>query len=159
MVQACRQASRASTAAMATERSSYLAFRERIVPLLRTYPLLRIWHCGCSFGEEVYTTAILLHEEGLYDRAQIYATDLSPRAVEMARAGVYPRDQLALFPEQPIRKGRDVAHVNAAADDAPALAHRLQRERHQCTGGREDDCRVEPLGRHLVRYAGPHRAQ
>ncbi|HEX2674070.1 MAG TPA: CheR family methyltransferase, partial [Polyangiaceae bacterium] len=53
----------------------YRAFRERVVPILRTYPLLKIWHAGCASGEEVYTTAILLAEENLYDRAQIYATD------------------------------------------------------------------------------------
>ncbi|HEY3669230.1 MAG TPA: protein-glutamate O-methyltransferase CheR [Polyangiaceae bacterium] len=68
----------------------YRVFREQVVPLLRTYPLLKIWHAGCASGEEVYTSAILLDEEGLYDRAQIYATDMSPKAVELSRAGVYP---------------------------------------------------------------------
>src|SRR5204863_2323537 len=51
----------------------YLAFRRQVVPVLRTYPLLRVWHAGCATGEEVYATAIVLGEEGLYDRAQIYA--------------------------------------------------------------------------------------
>jgi len=67
----------------------FRAFREKVVPLLRTYPLLKIWHAGCASGEEVYTTAILLAEENLYDRVQIYATDMSSTALEMARAGVY----------------------------------------------------------------------
>ncbi len=71
----------------------FLAFREKVVPLLRTYPLLKIWHAGCASGEEVYTTAILLMEENLYDRAQIYATDMSPTALEMARDGVYAEDR------------------------------------------------------------------
>ncbi len=75
----------------------YRAFRARIVPVLRTYPLLRIWHCGCATGEEVYASAILLMEEGLYDRAQIYATDLSPQALDYAKQGVYRADQLPSF--------------------------------------------------------------
>lgn len=67
----------------------FRAFREKVVPLLHTYPLLKIWHAGCASGEEVYTTAILLAEENLYDRAQIYATDVSLTALEMAQGGVY----------------------------------------------------------------------
>jgi len=67
----------------------YRAFREKVVPLLHTYPLLKIWHAGCASGEEVYSLAILLMEEALYERAQIYATDMSPKALELARAGVY----------------------------------------------------------------------
>jgi chemotaxis protein methyltransferase CheR len=72
----------------------YRAFRTQVVPVLRTYPLLRVWHAGCASGEEVYATAIVLGEEGLYDRVQIYATDLSPEAVEQARQGIYPADHL-----------------------------------------------------------------
>jgi len=74
-------------------------FRVHITPLLRTYPLLKIWHGGCSSGEEVYATAIILKEEGLYDRAQIYATDISARAIESAAAGVYPADRVDEFRE------------------------------------------------------------
>ena len=77
----------------------YLKFRRDVVPILRTYPLLKIWHAGCSSGEEVYATAILLREEGLYDRTQIYATDLSPAALERAREGVYPEERLQAFAE------------------------------------------------------------
>jgi chemotaxis protein methyltransferase CheR len=68
----------------------FLAFRYQVVPLLRTYPYVRIWHAGCSSGEEVYSMAILLEEEGLYDRCRIYATDMSTAALEPAREGVYP---------------------------------------------------------------------
>jgi chemotaxis protein methyltransferase CheR len=75
----------------------YRAFRSSVVPLLRTYPQLKIWHSGCATGEEVYSSAILLMEEGLYDRAQIYATDLSSHALEQAKEGVYSVDQLATF--------------------------------------------------------------
>jgi chemotaxis protein methyltransferase CheR len=73
------------------------AFRERVVPILRTYPLLKIWHGGCASGEEAYGSAILLEEEGLYDRTQIYATDLSHAALEQAKLGLYPADRLEAF--------------------------------------------------------------
>src|SRR5690349_6206393 len=57
--------------------SFHRLLRERVVPTLKTYPQLRIWHAGCATGEEVYASAILLTEEGLYDRVQLYGTDLS----------------------------------------------------------------------------------
>jgi chemotaxis protein methyltransferase CheR len=65
----------------------YRAFRMKVVPQLRTYPFIRIWHAGCSTGEDVYSMAILLHEEGLYQRSRIYATDLSEDVVKQARIG------------------------------------------------------------------------
>lgn len=77
----------------------YRALRASVVPMLRTYPLLRIWHAGCSTGEEVYSTAILLEEEGLYDRAQIYATDINANAVEHAKQGIYSEDLASAFAE------------------------------------------------------------
>nr|WP_156830257.1 protein-glutamate O-methyltransferase CheR [Paenibacillus sp. HW567] len=67
----------------------FSAFREKVIPLLRTCPRIRIWHAGCSTGEEVYSIAILLHEEGLYDRAQLYATDMNARSLQQAKEGVY----------------------------------------------------------------------
>jgi chemotaxis protein methyltransferase CheR len=67
----------------------YEALRSSVVPLLRTYPFARIWHAGCSTGEEVYSLAILLHEEGIYDRCRIYATDLSDALLDVARRGIY----------------------------------------------------------------------
>ncbi len=67
----------------------YRTFTERVLPVLRTYPALKIWHAGCSSGEEVYTTAILLAEADLYERTQIYATDISLRALDQAKEGVY----------------------------------------------------------------------
>jgi chemotaxis protein methyltransferase CheR len=75
----------------------YRALRELVLPVLRTYPQLKIWHAGCASGEEVYATAILLSEAGLYDRSQIYATDMSSVAVEQAREGVYPEGMLSDF--------------------------------------------------------------
>jgi chemotaxis protein methyltransferase CheR len=83
--------------AMFRDPSFYRTFRQRLVPLLHTYARLNIWICGCASGEEAYSTAILLAEAGLYDRAQIYATDLSPRAIERAKSGIYTRDEFARF--------------------------------------------------------------
>jgi chemotaxis protein methyltransferase CheR len=68
----------------------YLAFRESVVPLLRTHPYLRLWIAGCSTGQEVYSLAILLHEEELYERARIYATDVRASALDQARDAIFP---------------------------------------------------------------------
>jgi chemotaxis protein methyltransferase CheR len=68
----------------------YRALREVVVPVLRTYPVVRIWHAGCSTGEEVYSVAILLREEGLYGRCRIYATDLNERVLRRAQTGLLP---------------------------------------------------------------------
>jgi chemotaxis protein methyltransferase CheR len=70
--------------------SFYLTFRKQVVPLLRTYPTVQIWIAGCSTGEEVYSLAILLKEEGLYPRCRIYATDISPAVLRKAKAGIFP---------------------------------------------------------------------
>lgn len=91
--------------AMFRDPGFFRAFREHAVPLLRTYPLLKIWHAGCATGEEAYATAILLSEAGLYERVQIYATDLSAHAVDVAKQGVYPADRLAAFEESYVAAG------------------------------------------------------
>jgi chemotaxis protein methyltransferase CheR len=70
--------------------SFFQSFRNRVVPLLRTYPFVRIWHAGCSSGEEVYSMAILLQEEDLYQRCRIYATDMSKEVLRKAREGIFP---------------------------------------------------------------------
>jgi len=75
----------------------YRAFRAQVVPVLRSYPLLKIWHAGCATGEEVYALAIVLAQEKLYDRAQIYATDLSYEALERAKLGMYPAARVDAF--------------------------------------------------------------
>lgn len=71
--------------------------RERVIPMLRTYPSLKIWIAGCGAGEEVYSYAILLREEGLLDRSLIYATDIAPDSLRSAAAGVYDMDRVAQF--------------------------------------------------------------
>lgn len=75
--------------AMFRDPSLYVTLREKVVPILRTYPYLRVWHAGCSSGEEVYSTAILLQEEGLYERCKIYATDINGAVLDRARAGIF----------------------------------------------------------------------
>ena len=70
--------------------SFYLTFRQKVVPLLRTYPTVQIWIAGCSTGEEVYSLAILLQEESLYNRCRIYATDISHSVLRRARDGIFP---------------------------------------------------------------------
>lgn len=83
----------------------YLAFRERVVPILRTYPQIKIWNAGCATGEEVYSMAILLSDEGLSQRVQIYATDLSTTALNQAREGVYPEAHLEVFTQSYLAAG------------------------------------------------------
>jgi chemotaxis protein methyltransferase CheR len=76
--------------AMFRDPEFYRAFRERLVPELSRLPSLRLWHAGCSTGEEVYSIAILLLEEGLLDRTRIYATDMNESGLMQAREGAYP---------------------------------------------------------------------
>lgn len=68
----------------------YRAVRNEVIPVLKTYPFIKIWHAGCSSGEEVYSMAILLTEEGLYNRSQIYATDFNQKILKTAKDGIYP---------------------------------------------------------------------
>ena len=75
--------------AMFRDPSFFRALRDEVVPMLRTYPFVRIWHAGCSTGEEVYSLAILLMEEDIYERCRIYATDLSDTTLKCATKGIY----------------------------------------------------------------------
>jgi chemotaxis protein methyltransferase CheR len=77
----------------------YLALREKVVPYLKTYASLKIWVAGCSLGEEAYSLAIVLHEEGLLERTLIYATDINPESLRTAEAGVYELDRFTRFSE------------------------------------------------------------
>jgi chemotaxis protein methyltransferase CheR len=74
----------------------YLALRRHVVPLLHTYPSLKCWVAGCSTGEEAWSLAILLQEEGLLEHSLIYATDIHAEALRTAEAGIYPLERLAL---------------------------------------------------------------
>jgi chemotaxis protein methyltransferase CheR len=94
-----------NVSAMFRDPTFYQAFREKAVPLLRTYPFIRIWHAGCSTGEEVYSMAILLEEEGLYDRARIYATDINEVVIQKAKQGIYPLDKMQEYTQNYLRAG------------------------------------------------------
>ena len=72
----------------------YRAVREEIVPLLRTWPRVKVWCAGCATGEEVYSLAIVLKEEGIHDRSIIYATDFNDSSLDQARQGIYPVDEI-----------------------------------------------------------------
>src|ERR671934_669255 len=85
--------------------SFYVAFRAKVVPLLRTYPFTRIWVAGCSTGEEVYSLAILLQEEDLYERARIYATDINEAVIDRARKGVFPLEKMREYTQNYLAAG------------------------------------------------------
>ena len=109
----------------------YSAVREKVVPLLKSWPHIKIWLAGCATGEEVYSLAILLKEEGLYERATIYATDFSDEALEHAREGIYDPAKLQEATRNYQRAGGKrsfseyyLARYDAAAMDA-ALRERV----------------------------------
>ncbi len=112
--------------------SFYSVFRSRVVPVLRTYPLFKVWHAGCATGEEVYSSAIVLTEEGLYDRAQIYATDLSQRALEQAKQGTYSSAQLPVFTNNYEKAGgkTTLSTYYTAAYEGIAMRESLRRNVH-----------------------------
>lgn len=91
--------------AMYRDPGFFLAFRQRVIPLLRTYPFVRLWHAGCSTGEEVYSMAILLQEEGLYDRCRIYATDMDETVLKQAMEGIFPLSVMQSYQANYARAG------------------------------------------------------
>jgi chemotaxis protein methyltransferase CheR len=91
--------------AMFRDPAFYRAFREHVIPILRTYPFIRIWHAGCATGEEVFSMAILLKEEGLYDRCRIYATDINEVVLQKAKEGIFPLDRMQEYTENYIAAG------------------------------------------------------
>ena len=105
----------------------FLAFRNQIVPELRTYPSFKLWVAGCSSGEEVFSLAIVLEEEGLLERCLIYATDINQEALGRARAGVYPIDRVKLFSDNYFKSGGKVSlsRYYTAAYGGVALARTL----------------------------------
>jgi chemotaxis protein methyltransferase CheR len=77
--------------------SFYRAVREKLIPVLKTFPFVKIWHAGCATGEEVYSMAILLHEENFLNRARIYATDFNKHSLDAAEKGVYPEERMSAY--------------------------------------------------------------
>jgi chemotaxis protein methyltransferase CheR len=107
--------------------SFYLAFRRKVVPTLHTYPFTRIWCAGCSTGEEVYSLAILLQEEGLYERTRIYATDINENVLAAAREGVYPLAKMQQYTQNYLKGGGtlDFSRYYVAAYDHVQFARSL----------------------------------
>lgn len=110
--------------------SFYRSLREEVVPVLRTYPSLKVWIPGCATGEEVYSIAIMLEEEGLLDRTLIYATDINPEALERAEAGIYQIERVAEFSEAYRAAGGrgSLSDYYAAGYSAAVLDKRLRRD-------------------------------
>jgi chemotaxis protein methyltransferase CheR len=113
--------------AMFRDPSFYVAFREHVVPKLRTYPFTRLWCAGCSTGEEVYSLAILLEEEGLYDRTRIYATDINENVLATARDGVFPISKMQQYTQNYIKGGgkHDFSRYYVAAYDRAQFSKSL----------------------------------
>jgi chemotaxis protein methyltransferase CheR len=118
-----------SVTSMFRDPGFYAAFRQRVVPLLRTYPFVRIWHAGCATGEEVYSMAILLQEEGLYERARIYATDINEALLQHARGGIYPLEKMQEYTQNYLKAGgtRSFSEYYTAAYDGVLFTPGLTR--------------------------------
>jgi chemotaxis protein methyltransferase CheR len=115
--------------AMFRDPGFYVAFRRDVVPALRTYPFIRIWHAGCSTGEEAYSMAILLEEEDLYDRARIYATDINEVVIRKAKEGIFPLDRMQEYTQNYLRAGgtRSFSEYYTAMYDGALFTPRLMR--------------------------------
>lgn len=83
----------------------FKTIRETVCPHLHTYPRINIWHAGCATGEEVYSMAILLKEEGLLEKTRIYATDYNNHSLKIAEKGIYPLDKIRSFTENYLKSG------------------------------------------------------
>src|ERR1700710_2915906 len=83
----------------------YRSLREHVIPLLRTHPFIRVWNAGCSTGEESWSLAIALREEGLLERTRIYATDINDAALARASAGAFPLERMQRYTENYMQAG------------------------------------------------------
>lgn len=108
----------------------YLRIRNEVVPRLKTWPFVKIWHAGCATGEEIYSMAILLHEEGLLERCQIYATDFNQIALKKAKEGIYALDQVRQFTANYQKSGgrESFSDYYTADDDAVILKNWLKKK-------------------------------
>ena len=92
--------------------SFYKSLRVEVIPFLKTYPFVKIWHAGCSTGEEVYSMAIVLQEEGLYKRTQLYATDFNDVVLQKAKEGIYPVENVKEYTLNYQKSGGKDSFVN-----------------------------------------------
>ena len=108
----------------------FRALREHVVPVLKTYPSIKLWIAGCSTGEEVWSFAILLAEEGLLERSLVYATDINADSLRAAEAGVYPLDRVAQFSANYLAAGgtRSLSDYYHAAYDGAAFDRALRQK-------------------------------
>lgn len=106
----------------------FIRFRDRVFPLLRTYPFIRIWHAGCSTGQEVYSMAILLQEAGLYHRCRIYATDMNEYVLQQAKNGIYPLRLMQEYTQLYLKAGgtRSFSEYYTAAYDSAIFRSSLK---------------------------------
>jgi chemotaxis protein methyltransferase CheR len=106
----------------------FSALRTKVVPILKTYPMVRVWDAGCATGEEAYSTAIILKEEGLYDRARIYATDLNEDVLRKAKTGIFPLSRMKEYTDNYIQAGGKTAFSRyyTAKYDHAILNHELK---------------------------------
>lgn len=102
----------------------YSALRSKVIKRLATYPFIKVWVAGCATGEEVYSIAILLNEEGLLSRSLIYATDINQHSLQLAKTGIFPMDLMKTYTENYLKSGGKedfsqyyVSHYNAALFD------------------------------------------
>ncbi len=107
----------------------FRALREQVLPVLASYPQINIWQAGCAHGQEVYSLAILLEEEGLYERTQIYATDFNESALRQAQEGIYPAKEAQLWSRNYLEAGgrHTLADYYSARYELIKLDQRLRR--------------------------------
>lgn len=109
--------------------SFFRALREKVIPYLTSFPRIKVWNAGCSTGEELYSYAILLKQEGLLDRSFLYGTDINPRVLDTAKAGVYPLLNMKQYSENYLLTGYpgSMADYYTAQYDAAAISHELKK--------------------------------
>jgi len=140
----------------------YLAFRVKVVPLLRTYPFVRVWNAGCSTGEEAFSMAILLAEEGLAERTRIYATDVNEHVLDTARARRLPLRKLREYEAQYVRAGGKHTldrYLSTTPDDdhatlSPALTEGIVFAQHNLVSDRSFNEFHVVLCRNVLIYFG-----
>lgn len=91
--------------AMFRDAEFFQAFRKKVIPVLKTYPSIKIWNAGCSTGEEAYSLAIILEEEGLYSRSRIYATDINEGVLKKAKEGIFPLEDMKEYTTNYMKAG------------------------------------------------------
>lgn len=110
--------------AMYRDPEFFRQLRSTVVPMLRTYPFVRIWVAGCASGEEVYSLAIMLHEENLYQRCRVYGTDISESVVQRAKLGIFPLAAMRDYTANYIQAGGKEDFSNYYTADAEGAVFR-----------------------------------